>query len=439
MLSSARRALPSIPLDVAGEGVWGVSPEQLIEDFRPRGWRQLCLTVGYVGLLVIALAALLTGDVAAFVLYLTPAIVGFLFLHTRVLTALVWSVVFLLGIFFAVLGSQLGFLQALAAAGAFVIGVWPDPQAQPDPAQAGQQDESGSRVPASPAPAPGLGVSQSWPPASSYPPPTPVADPLPATAPPPESHPAPAGSDRLQITTLGGFSVRGGGNDFTSDLLEHPLLSFIWVYLLVRALDASDHGIRREALAEEAAPGLPTSEAMSRLRRRLHDLRHGLPAPLAERVVVGRDHVRLDIADCDIDLQRLQALARRCRDAGELLDQQLAAEIEEALSRTSSGDFLPLFDQLEQRANDSRGVAGDLVGDLRRQVDDLRASLAAALAVTYRASGRGSRALQPLETVLRRDPGREDLAHTLVAIYLESGQPGRAAELRRQYLDGEGG
>ncbi|WP_338179057.1 hypothetical protein [Candidatus Dormiibacter inghamiae] len=353
---------------MAGEGVWGVSPEQLIEDFRPRGWRQLCLTVGYVGLLVIALAALLTGDVAAFVLYLTPAIVGFLFLHTRVLTALIWSVVFMLGIFFAALGSQLGFLQALAAAGAFVIGVWPDPRAQPDPAQAGQQDESPSRPAPPPAPTPPLGVSQSWPPASSFPPPAAVAEPLPAAAPPPESQPTRAVSDRLQITTLGGFSVRLGENDFTTDLLEHPLLSFLWVYLLVRALDASDHGIRREALAEEAAPGVPTSEAMSRLRRRLHDLRHGLPAPLAERVVVGRDHVRLEIADCDIDLRRLQALAGRCRDAGELVDQQLAAEIEYALRSTSSGDFLPLFDQLEQRANDGRGVAGDLVSDLRQAI-----------------------------------------------------------------------
>ena len=76
------------------------------------------------------------------------------------------------------------------------------------------------------------------------------------------SAPQPNGAPRspmvgaLEVRTLGALVLRDGGEDLTAFLLKSWVLSFIWLYLLVRAILSPDGRISRAELAEELTPGL---------------------------------------------------------------------------------------------------------------------------------------------------------------------------------------
>ncbi len=56
-----------------------------------------------------------------------------------------------------------------------------------------------------------------------------------------------------------------------------------------------------------------------------------------------------------------------------------------------------------------------------------------ALASNHMARQQPRKAIPLLEQALERQPDREDLARKLLAAYLESGQPARAAELQKDH------
>jgi hypothetical protein len=242
------------------------------------------------------------------------------------------------------------------------------------------------------------------------------------------------GPTLLEIHTMGRIEILESDEDLSSVMLSRPVLAFLWLYLLVRALLNPRDRVMRTELADELTPGLATEKQRKRLTDRLWDMQHGdLPKPLADRVVIEQDDsLRLDLTRCTLDLLRLQTLANECSGKNGLLPPDLAEEASRMLDALQ-GEFLPGWDQLENEVTGGRGTAGDLVRDLRQRAEAARVNLLGALAADYLARREPARAIQFLEQALERQPEREDLARKLREAYVETGQTGRAAEIQRTY------
>ncbi|MGH7760780.1 MAG: AfsR/SARP family transcriptional regulator, partial [Candidatus Dormibacteraceae bacterium] len=242
---------------------------------------------------------------------------------------------------------------------------------------------------------------------------------------------SPLGPTYLAINTLGRIELRQGEEDFGPELLGRPVVAFLWLYLLIRALTGPRDRLMRVDIANELTPGMPADKQRTRLRNRLSDMMRKLPKPLAERMVVDHDEsVKLDLSRCSIDLLRLEAIAAECTAKDGILSPDLAAEAA-ALLDTTAGEFLPGWEQLENEVNGGRGSAGELVAQLRQRAESARISVMGALAANHLARREPARAVPLLEQALERQPDREDLARKLRAAYLETGQLGRAADLQR--------
>jgi two-component SAPR family response regulator len=233
---------------------------------------------------------------------------------------------------------------------------------------------------------------------------------------------------------MGRIEILEADEDFSSVMLSRPVLAFLWLYLLVRALLNPKDRIMRTELADELTPGLATDKQRKRLTDRLSDMLNGdLPKALADRVVIERDDsLRLDLTHCTLDLVRLLTLATECAGKNGLLPPELAEEASRMLHAVQ-GEFLPGWDQLENEVTGGRGTAGDLVRDLRQRAETARVNLLGALAADYLARREPARAIPMLERALERVPEREDLARKLRAAYLETGQVARAESLQETY------
>jgi hypothetical protein len=238
----------------------------------------------------------------------------------------------------------------------------------------------------------------------------------------------------LGIETLGGLGLRHDGHDFGPEMMGRPVIAFIWLYLLLRALTNPKDRVMRADLADELTPGMSPEKQRTRLRNRLSNMLNGtLPAPLAARMVVDQDEsVRLDLTQCSIDLIRLEEMAAECVAKEGILSPNLVDDATVLLDG-SAGEFLPGWEQLEKEVNGARGAAGDLVRQLRQRAETARIDLMGALAANHIARQEPSRAIPLLEQALERQPHREDLARKLRAAYLETGQLARAAELQRDH------
>jgi len=236
----------------------------------------------------------------------------------------------------------------------------------------------------------------------------------------------------LEVRTLGAFVLRDGGEDLTAALLKSRVLSFIWLYLLVRAILSPDGRISRAELAEELTPGLNPERQRKRLRDRLRNLLADLPPGLTRPIRMEDDFLQFTVRACSLDIFRLFDLARDAAGKDGMLSDALAAEIEGMLAQ-ADGEFLPVWDELEHEVTGGRGAGGELVRDIRQKAEDSRVSLLSALALNRLARREAGRAIPLLEQALERRPDREDLARNLRAAYLESGQPNRAAAVQRDY------
>lgn len=244
-----------------------------------------------------------------------------------------------------------------------------------------------------------------------------------------------ASDDRMQgleVRTLGGLILSDSAEDLTPALLRSRLHSFIWLYLLMRAIATPRTRVSRGEMADELTPGLNPEKQRKRLRDRLSDLLAELPPPLKSPIRVEDDFLRFDLEASSVDLVTLLDLARECSGREGLLSEALAAEVEAAL-RAAEGEFLPGWDEIEREVTGGRGTSGDLVRDLRSRAEDARVALLAALAANRIARRDAGHAIPFLEQALERRPDREDLALSLRAAYLETGQVVRAAALQREY------
>jgi len=236
----------------------------------------------------------------------------------------------------------------------------------------------------------------------------------------------------LFVRTVGSFQVSSGGKDLTGELLARPILCFMWLIALVRAL-SGDERLSRASLADEAAPGLSTSQQLQRARGHRRDLRAKLPRALSERIRDDGEFLRFDLDGIDVDVIKLRSFWAQCQEARGLLSNQLAADITESLGGLGSGEFLSLWEELKDKINRESTVA-EQVQHLRVDTDEMHARLALALAQYHRTRGEAARGIKLLQAALAHMPEREDLARALVTAYQESGQLPEAATVRDRYL-----
>ncbi|MGH7776180.1 MAG: hypothetical protein ACREPI_03265, partial [Candidatus Dormibacterales bacterium] len=240
----------------------------------------------------------------------------------------------------------------------------------------------------------------------------------------------------LMIRTVGDLQLLWRGDDLAPGLRRHWKAGYLWLVLLVRALHSPPGLLSRAQAAEELYPRLHPASQGEGFRGRLSDLRQAFPV-LAGLIVVKGELLRLDLDGCRLDLDGLRRLRAACAGRAGILDEELLGEVEATLESSAGGGFLPGWEVLEERASATGGATGELVATLRREVQDLWGDLALALGEACLARRQVARALLPLEAACRTSPERPDLARTLVAAYLETGQTGRAADLRRRYEAGE--
>ena len=236
----------------------------------------------------------------------------------------------------------------------------------------------------------------------------------------------------LEVRTFGALILRDAAEDLTTALLRSRVHSWIWIFLLMRAIANPQTRMSRAELADELTPGLSTDRQRKRLRDRLSDLFAELPPPLKLPIMAEGEFLRFDLDTCSVDLVTLVELARECAGREGLLPEVLAAEVEAALL-AANGEFLPSWDAIDSEVTGGRGSASDLIRDLRVRAEDARVALLAALAQNQMARRDPARAIPLLEQALERRPDREDLALNLRAAYLETGQVGRATALENEY------
>jgi hypothetical protein len=151
------------------------------------------------------------------------------------------------------------------------------------------------------------------------------------------------------------------------------------------------------------------------------------------RIQADGEYVRLDVAGCAIDVLHVFDLAQRVRSIPDgHLTQESLDEMDGMLSRAAE-EFLPDWEETEQRGGSSESGASEVVMDVRGMVADAYVTLAAALADAYHGRRQSDRAIAYLMDALRRRPERVELARRLVRVYDQAGLARRAAELRAEY------
>jgi plasmid stability protein len=236
----------------------------------------------------------------------------------------------------------------------------------------------------------------------------------------------------LTIRSLGNLQILHAGEDLTARLLRAPTLCFIWLFLLTHAAARPRSSVHRHVLAEEAFPGIDPEQQRGRLRGRLSDLQHDLPAILADRVKVDGDLLSLDLETAEFDVARLRSTADDLAGGTGLLTDAAMKAIAAAIA-TYGGEYLPVWDEIERQTTSGRGSAGDLIRAVRTLADDLHTQLLVRLARHHEARHDSPQTIPLLEEVLRRRPERDDVAQILTAAYRDTGQMIRARQLETTY------
>ncbi len=247
--------------------------------------------------------------------------------------------------------------------------------------------------------------------------------------------PTPLSSPRLSIQMLGGMRVRLGEEDLTAELLARPTLSYLWQYLLLRAVQGSG-AVARAAVADEVYPGVDSETQHARIRRRLHDLQHKLPA-LGHYVVVTDRDLQFDLENCDVDVVEILKLADDAGTSGSsapaLLAGSMARALEDAVAATTA-EPLPQWDELEYTVNRGRGQSGEHVRALRARLVEARPALLTRLGGHYLARRSAGQAVTTLDEAFRLDPACDGVAEMMARALEMAGDVARAADVPQRYV-----
>lgn len=250
--------------------------------------------------------------------------------------------------------------------------------------------------------------------------------------------PGSGSSARLSVQILGSLRVRQGAEDLTADLLDRPTLSYIWQYLLIRAIQGAGP-LPRSAVADEVYPRVDPETQHARMRRRIHDLQHKLPAFGRCLLVTDRDF-RFDLESCDIDVVTILKLADDIRTSGSSGPDLLAASMVRALedaAAAAAAEPLEQWEELEHSINRGNGQSGEHVRTLRARIVEARATILARLGAHYLARRLARQAVRALDEAFSLDPGHDDVAEMLAHALEAAGDRARAADIRDRYVQPE--
>jgi hypothetical protein len=409
-------------------------------------WRRIVLAVGYGLVFLAGVLIVLAADPTGLALMLA-AFAGVLFLHRTWVGLVVWAYVAASGVVALVSGDDMG-LYGLVGGLAFGAVALPwRPRArvvQPTPSYWQQSPfiappmhangaPSLARVAAAvPSMEAGFATEQTEPAA------VPVSAPAVALAPiasiPRSERPYPYYPGALFVAAIGKISITIPNKDLTADLMRRPVVGFVWLYLFAREVRKSGDRITRTALIDEVAYGV--ADARGRLRGYLRDLSH-LPAPLGSLIKVEDELIGFDLQGHDTDVDELRKTAGYfAAHRGNAEDYQVQ-HAQELLPDLGSGDFLPGFEDMEKRVTKGRGIAGQVVAEVRTQLHKLQGDVAVAVATVLLDRGQAADAVAVLEPVMDRSEDRDDVAKALINALRDSGQHTRAAEIRRRLAAGQ--
>lgn len=386
----------------------------------PKDPRGIVLLCGFVMAAALGIGALLVGDPIGFG-FLAGAAVGYFFLQTRALPALIFLAVAVYGAAGGIAGAPADWVECGVALLLTLVALFPVPSIY--------RDEAGP-APQMPAATPVSDVAASNGQTSAFLEVSPTRTSAKAEIPLPTSLETPI--HRLAIHSLGRLSLLSSNRDLATDLEDKPVLAFMWKYLLARAASGAAH-VSREAFGDELSPGVSKATQRERLRKQLYDLQNDIEPALAAVVRSNRSDVWLDLKDTDFDIASLRELVERIRQRGFLIDPRLAEEVRRMLQATGEQEFMAGFEELENKVTQARGTAGEVVAEARTTIANLRAELASALAEYHDAAGHPEAAIPVLRSVLNDLPQRQDLARLLVVAYLKTGQAALASEVRRNF------
>ena len=409
-----------------GGSAWRKGPHRLLETLGvPRDPRGIVLLCGYVAACAVGLIALLTppNDLIGWA-YLALAAIGYFFIQTRGLTTFLWLLVAVGGAAIGLAGGASGWVEFGLGLMLAMVALVPvpaayrsqgfDPNRQLQPETARSPNGDSSRFPEVSPTRTSTKAEES------------VAEAV-ATV---DRDPAPSG--RLEVRSIGRLQLLVADKDQAPSLEDRPVLAFLFKYLLARyVLGEPLQG--RDGLGDELSPGVPESSQRKRLRKQLYDLQKDIAPPIAGLIHISRTHVWLELDHAGFDVEELGALANRIRQRGSMIDAGLATEVRDKLDRNQGQEFLPGFEELENKVNGGRGTAGQLVAQARELIANQRGELVRALAEYLDAIGHPEAAIGHLQAALEALPARQDLARLLVVAYLKTGQTARASEVRRQF------
>ena len=412
-------------------------------------WRRTLLAVGYVLVFISGVQILLAADPTGLIL-MVAAVLGVLFLHRTWVGLVVWTYVAASGLVAIISGDDLGF-YGLAAGVGFGLLVVPWRQREPVPARAPvfwtqqmQPAPTRTQTNGAPSPQPSLPtevqgqvdaqtVAQSQPVVEQSPP---AALTVPIT---PSNGDAHAESQKvfpgaLLITAIGKVNLTLPWKDLTPDLIRRPVLGFLWLYLYAREMRKAGDRLTRSSLIDEVAYGV--TDPRARLRGYLRDLSH-LPAPLGAMIKVEDELIGFDLLGQETDVDELRDSVEHMKQGGPTVPDSEILHAQELLRDMGDGVFLPGFEDMEKRVTKGRGIAGQVVAEVRAQVLTLRADLAVATANVFLDRGRPADAAAVLDPIVAGSEDRDDVVRTLITALRESGQHNRAAEIRRRYTVGQ--
>jgi hypothetical protein len=245
---------------------------------------------------------------------------------------------------------------------------------------------------------------------------------------------APTSDAPLTIQTLGDLKVCSGERDLTADLLAAPTASFLWQYLLVRAIHEPGHAVPRTMAASELHPAYERETQLMRLRKLLNRMNSRLPAIIRSLTVTERD-LMFDPDACQVDVVEILRLAADTRGSG-LLPTGTVAEIESAIA-AAAAEFLPDWDELQQTVNQGHGAAEEYVRTVRVRLQEARVTLLVRLGSHFLAVREAGRAVAILDEAFRLEPDRLGLAEGLAKALEAAGHRARAAEVRQRYVQRE--
>ncbi len=226
------------------------------------------------------------------------------------------------------------------------------------------------------------------------------------------------------IRTFGGLQVRRDGQDWSAALNARPLTAFVWLRLLVAAIQG--RGVARDQLGREASPNLDRETQLKQVRNAIQRLGE-LPPALGECIRVLPQTMSFELSGQQVDAIDLLDVAKQS--AGRTtLSGMLLARAQEVIE-SSSGDFLPEFESLEDVATGRHPTCTELIRGLRAELVAKRLGLIALVADSHLEAGRAAEAVDLLEPAFQANPDQAALRARLINAYVRAGRPEAAAGL----------